>query len=137
MVGSEAEPGRVVEGEAFGAPVPGRWPGGRTGASDADEGRSRYGCLVVGGFWVGMIALLWVPPLFALSWAVIGLIFVVRPSSVGGRLTSGSTVSRRSRVVRWLTAVWCSPLVIRSLGVLILAIVAVGLLAETNVVFDE
>lgn len=84
-----------------------------------------------------MIALLWVPPLLALAWAVIGLIFVVRPSSVAQRLTSGSTVSKRSRVVRWLTAVVCSPLVIRSLGVLVLAIVAVGVLAEANVIFDE
>ncbi len=97
----------------------------------AGRGENRYGCLVVGGFWLTMIALLWVPPLFALAWAVIGLVCVSRPGLVVRRLNAGSTVSTRSVPARMVTAMWRSPFVIRLLGTMILMIVAVGILAET------
>ena len=137
VAGSDADPRRVVDGESFGAPVPGEWPGSTTESPDAVESGPRYGCLVIGCFWLAMIALLWVPSAFAVAWAIVGLAFVVRPAPVAQRLTSGSTISRRSRVVRSLTSVWGSPLAIRLLGFLILAVAATGVLAETDVILAD
>lgn len=116
-----------------------RWPhdvrrrrgSGQRGSSDG------YGCLLVGGFWLGMGVLLWVPPLFAIAWAVIGVVLVARPAAVGRRLTSGSTASTRSVVVRALTTPWRTPLVVRGFGLVVLAIVAVGVLADTGVILTE
>jgi len=106
-------------------------------AEDLPTPVRRSGCLMVGGFWIAMVVLLWVPPLFALTWAVIGLIFVGRPVQVTRRVNASSTSSDRWAFLRIATAPWRSPLIIRLTGLAILIVVAVGVLAEVGAIGTE